>query len=213
MYKMGHKCVIGLTGGIASGKSVTGKIFTSLGVTVIDADQLARDVVVPDSPGLLAVAERFGADYLTAAGEMDRVKLGALIFKDPAARATLDGLLHPRIHLLFQERCAAAQDTDTPYILYEAALLVELGLHEKLDRLVVVAATQELQIKRVMKRNGISEEDARSRVNSQFPLGRKLEVANYVIFNDNDRDALQIRTQDVHAQIMDYVDGRDPVGF
>lgn len=206
------KKVIGLTGGIASGKSTVGKIFTSLGVTVIDADQLARDVVVLGSPGLLAVAERFGVDYLTAAGEMDRIKLGAMIFGDPAARADLDAILHPRIHQLFQERVAAAQATDTPYVLYEAALLVELKLYEKLDRLIVVAAPKELQVKRVMKRNALSEEAARARINSQFPLARKLEVADYVIFNDNDRDALQVRTLDTHAQIMAYSEGLTPYG-
>lgn len=196
------KKVIGLTGGIASGKSTVGKIFTSYGVLVIDADQLAREAVAPGTPGLLEVSERFGADYLTEEGGLDRAKLGAMIFGDPAARADLDAILHPRIHELFEQKVEASQETETPYILYEAALLVELKLHEKFYGLIVVAATPELQIKRVMKRNGINEEEARARVASQFPLSRKLEVADYVIFNDNDRNALQMRTLDVHAQIL-----------
>lgn len=211
------KKLLGLTGGIASGKSTVGKIFKELGVTVIDADQLARDVVMPNSPGLQEVLDSFGSEYQTPEGALDRAKLGQHIFAHPEARAELDSLLHPRIHELFKACCTAAHASNTPYILYEAALLVELKYHESMDRLIVVAAARDLQIRRVMKRNGISEEEATARVDSQYPLERKLEVANYVIFNDNDRAGLRIRTLDVHEQIMAYIGGGggggSPAGF
>ena len=196
------KLVIGLTGGIASGKSTVGKIFTSLGVTVIDADQLSRDAVAPGTSGLAELVGLFGAEYLTPEGILDRAKLGVLVFREPSARKALEAITHPRIRQLYEERVQEARNTTTPYILYEAALLVELGLYAGMDKLIVVAANPELQTTRVMKRNGITEEEARSRIASQYPLAKKLDVADYVIFNDNNREALQVRTLDVHEQIL-----------
>lgn len=198
------KPVIGLTGGIASGKSTVGRIFLELGVTVIDADQLARDVVSPGTAGLLEVVAVFGQEFLAEDGTLERPKLGRHIFGNAAARKQLDSLLHPRIRKLYEERVAAAQNTPTPYIVYESALLVELNLYKGLAKLIVVAASPELQLARVMKRNHLTEAEARDRLGSQFPLEKKVAVADYVITNDNDRDALRVRTLAVHEQLMQF---------
>jgi len=196
------KHVIGLTGGIASGKSTVGKLFTGFNVTVIDADLLAREVVKPGTEGLREVAAHFGDQVLAQDGTLDRGKLGAHIFTDDAARKELDAILHPRIARLAKERIEAAQDTSTPYVVYEAALLVELGTYREFSKLVVVSADPELQVRRVMKRNGLTESEARDRLASQFPLAQKLAVADYVIKNDNNRDALLARTREVHEKIL-----------
>jgi dephospho-CoA kinase len=196
------KKVIGLTGGIASGKSTVGKLFKGFNVAVIDADLLAREVVKPGTEGLREVVAHFGDQVLAQDGTLDRVKLGARIFTDEAARKELDGILHPRIASLAEERIRAAQDTPTPYVVYEAALLVELGMYREFSKLVVVSADPELQVKRVMKRNGLTESEARDRLASQFPLAQKLAVADYVIKNDNNRDALLARTREVHEKLL-----------
>jgi dephospho-CoA kinase len=196
------KLVVGLTGGIASGKSTVGRIFSELGVTVIDADQLARDVVLIGTPGLREVVAAFGEGYLTADGTLDRPKLGRLVFADPEALLKLNSITHPRIRKLYEERIAAAQDSPTPYIVYESALLVELELYKSMDRVIVVSATPELQLTRVMKRNQLTECEARDRLASQLPLEKKIAVAHHVILNDNDRDALRRRTLEVHEGLM-----------
>ena len=197
------KRVIGLTGGIASGKSTVGKLFTGFGVTVIDADLLAREVVAPGTEGLRKVAAHFGAKVLAEDGTLDRRALGAVIFTDGGARQELDAILHPLIASLSAERIQAAQASPTPYVVYEAALLVELGLYKEHSKLVVVSADPELQVRRVMKRNALTESEARDRLASQFPLAKKLAVADYVIENDNDRDALLERTREVHEKLLD----------
>ena len=198
------KPVIGLTGGIASGKSTVGKFFVELGVTVIDADRLARDVVCPGTDGLQEVVSLFGREFLAEDGTLDRPMLGRRIFGDAAARKQLDALLHPRIRNLYEERVAAAQDTSTPYVVYESALLVELERYKSLAKLIVVAASPELQMTRVMKRHQLTEAEARDRLGSQLPLEKKVAVADYVIINDNDRDALRVRTLAVHEQIKSW---------
>lgn len=196
------KHVIGLTGGIASGKSTVGRILRDFNVTVIDADQLSREVVAKGTPGLAAVVAEFGSEYLLEDGNLDRKKLGGLVFGDVAALSKLNNILHPRIACLAAERIEAAQDTKTPYVVYEAAILVEAGIYKTLSKLIVVAAEPELQVRRVMKRNGLTESEARDRLASQFPLAKKLEVADYVIHNDNDRAALLARTRVVHEKIL-----------
>jgi dephospho-CoA kinase len=205
MPKYGDKLVIGLTGGIASGKTQVGKLLTSYGVLVIDADKLAREIVAPDTEGLAAIVSYFGPDYLNSDGSMDRVKTGLRVFSDSAARQELNRITHPLIRNLMRRRCREAQgDRDIPYIVYEAALLIEADLTGDVDEIIVVSANTDLQISRVMKRNNCSEAEARARVGSQYPLERKLGFADHVILNDNDRDALGIRTLAVHAKILGH---------
>lgn len=196
------KHVIGLTGGIASGKSTVGRILADFGVAVIDADQLSREVVAKGTPGLRAVVAEFGAEYLAEDGSLDRKKLGNLVFSDVRALPRLNAIVHPLVAALGAERICIAQDTPTPYVVYEAAILVEMGTYKNMSKLIVVAAEPELQVRRVMKRNGLTETEARDRLASQYPLAKKLAVADYVIHNDNDRDALVTRTREVHEKIL-----------
>jgi dephospho-CoA kinase len=175
--------VIGLTGGIASGKSTVAAMLRELGAPVVDADELARRVVEPGSPGLAAIVERFGPDVLDAAGALDRKQLGARVFADPEARAALNAITHPRIAELSQREIARHAEAGAPVVIYEAALIVENRLHLGLDGLIVVSVPPEIQLARLRARDGLGQDAARARLAAQLPLADKVAVADQVIDN------------------------------
>jgi dephospho-CoA kinase len=201
--RMTSKPTIGLTGGIASGKSVVSRVLEGLGVGVVDADRLAREVVVPGSEGLTEVVRTFGEGVLAPDGSLDRDKLGAIVFADEQARKALQAITHPRIGRLSAERIAALQQGPSPYVVYDAPLLVEVGAHRGFAALIVVAASEATQAKRLAARDGLSEAECKQRIAAQLPLARKVEVADYVIDNDGTLAELELRTRAVHAQILE----------
>jgi dephospho-CoA kinase len=183
--------VLGLTGGIASGKSAVGELLRARGAVIVDADQLARKVVEPGQPALAELVARFGAEILDADGGLDRKKLGARVFADPAARAEVGRITHPRIAAASQAEIARASAAGAPVVFYEAALLVENQVHEGLDGLIVVAAPVAVQRERLKARDGIDEAAADARLAAQLPLEEKLAVATWVIDNSGDRAQLE----------------------
>lgn len=193
---------IGLTGGIASGKSTVAARFRALGVPIVDADQLAREVVDKGSDGLHEIVHAFGPDVLAEDGALDRKKLGALVFDDPDARKRLERITHPRIAALSMQRMAELASSGAPYGLYEAALLVENGAYRAMNGLVVVACSPETQLARVMARDGLDETAARARLAAQKPLEDKLAAATWVIWNDGDHAALEARVDETHRAIL-----------
>lgn len=198
-----NKPVIGLTGGIASGKSTVARQLAALGVAVIDADGLAREVVLPGSTGLAEVVQAFGAEMLTPDGELDRERVAGLVFNDPEARKRLNGIIHPRIGQLSVQRIVEAQHSGTPYIVYEAPLLVETGAHRGMAALIVVAADSQRQLQRVQSRDAMTEAAAQARISAQLPLESKIAVADYVIHNDGALSDLVEQTAAVHAKILE----------
>jgi dephospho-CoA kinase len=196
------KPLIGLTGGIASGKSTVARQLVELAVVVVDADALAREVVAKDSEGLAEIVSVFGPELLTADGNLNREHMALLVFNDPAARKQLNRITHPRIALLSAERIAQAQLSAAPYVVYEAALLVETGAYKGMAALIVVAAPAQLQLERIKARDGLEDEAARARLAAQLPLEKKLEAADYVIHNDADQAALLEQTLRTHAHIL-----------
>lgn len=195
--------ILGLTGGIASGKSTASARFAELGVPIVDADKLAREVVEKGTDGLAEIVKVFGTDVLDAEGALDRKKLGAIVFDDADLRRRLEQITHPRIAALSMQRMAAIATSGAPYGLYEAALLVEKGTHRAMNGLVVVAASPEVQLARVMKRDGLDEAAARARLAAQMPLEEKIAAATWVIWNDGDLDALRARVDEVHREILE----------
>jgi dephospho-CoA kinase len=173
--------LFGLTGGIASGKSTVAGRFRARGVPIIDADELAREVVEPATPGLQAVVEAFGKGVLAADGSLDRKVLGRLVFSDGEARKRLNAITHPLISRLTVVRAAELSNRGEPLACYEAALIVENGLADAFRPLVVVSCPEATQLARVQARDGGSLEDARARVRSQKPLAEKVAVADFVI--------------------------------
>jgi dephospho-CoA kinase len=193
--------VIGLTGGIASGKSTVARLLAERGAAIVDADQIAREVVEPGKPALAELVARFGAAILTPDGRLDRKRLGAIAFSDPGARADLGRITHPRIAAASAAAIAAWSDADANVVFYEAALLVENRVHTNLAALIVVAASPEVQQRRIMTRDNLRAEDAAARIAAQFPLADKIAVATWVIQNDGELDALATEVDRVAAEI------------
>jgi dephospho-CoA kinase len=182
--------LVGLTGGIGSGKSTVSEMFRALGATLIDADQVAREVVRPGQAALAEVARRFPGT-LDAHGALDRAALAARIFADPAERAALNAILHPRIQAEVQRRTAVLAATGVDTVLYDAALLIENGLHHGMDAVVVVWVPETLQRERLMARDGLSEAAAQARIAAQAPLDAKRAVATWVVDNAGSRAQTQ----------------------
>ena len=180
---------IGLTGGIASGKSTVTRMFGELGVPCVDADQIAREVVEPGTPGLRDVVEAFGAEVLSVDGSLDRKKLGALVFANPALRDRLNAIVHPVIRERSAERLQELSRPGVPYVLYDAALLVENGLHHAFDALVVVRSSPEVQRERLRKRDGLSDTEITQRLDAQMPEDEKAAAADHVVDNSGTLEA------------------------
>ncbi len=172
----------GLTGNIGSGKSTVGRLLAARGIPVIDADQVAREVVEPGRPALREIASRFPG-VVRGDGTLDRKALAARVFKDPGERTALERILHPRIGEEVANRMAALASAGHAAAVYEAALIVENGLQRGLDGLIVVTAPPEAQIARLRLRDNMSEEEARARIAAQLPAREKAEAATVVIDN------------------------------
>jgi len=197
--------VIGLTGGIASGKSTVAKLLVERGATVIDADALARQVVEPGQPALAELVARFGAAILTPEGQLDRKRLGAMTLgpgADPTARADLGKITHPRIAAASARAIADASERGAQVVFYEAALLVENRAYHGLAGLIVVASTAEVQEARLVARDSLTLADARARIAAQAPLEAKLAVATWVIRNDGQLEHLTAQLDQVVADIV-----------
>jgi dephospho-CoA kinase len=195
--------LFGLTGGIASGKSTVSAMFREAGVPVIDADALAREVVEPGRPALSEIAARFPGT-VDGEGRLDRAKLGALVFSDAQARAALNAITHPRIQALALERTQALAEGGVPVALYDAALLIENGLHRALEGVVLVSCPVEVQRARLMARNGLTAAEADLRIASQMPLEAKKPFATWLIDNGGTLDSTRAQVKQVIARWVDY---------
>jgi dephospho-CoA kinase len=195
--------LFGLTGGLASGKSTVAARFRSLGLPVLDADQLAREVVAPGTDGLRAVVERFGAAVLLLDGGLDRAKVASLVFADPEARRALNAIVHPRIGALTVERTQALEAQGETLACYEATLLVENKLAAAFRPLVVVSAPEDVQIARAMARDDATREQAAARIAAQLPLAEKVAAADYVIDNAGGRAETERQADAVLAAIRE----------
>jgi len=185
--------VVGLTGGIGSGKSTLADAFAALGVPVIDADLVARGCVAPGSAGLAAVAARFGPDVLLPDGSLDRGALAAIVFADVAARRDLEVITHPCIREGIDRELARLRELPAPpeLVVVEHPLLVESGAHLRVDRVVVVEAPLEQRLRRLVADRGMVEDDARARIAAQVDDAERRRIADHVVVNDGEPDALQ----------------------
>lgn len=175
--------LIGLTGGIATGKSTVARLLAARGAVIVDADLLAREVVEPGSPALAEIAAGFGDSVLTAEGALDRAALGAVVFADPAERRRLEAITHPRIAALMGERIAAGLASTAPLVVADIPLLFEGDRVALVEGVLLVDAPEEVQLRRLMLRDGIDEAAARARVTAQMPLAEKRRRATWVIDN------------------------------
>ena len=196
---MGRRLRIGLTGGIASGKSTVARRFAELGVPVIDADEIARAVVDPGQPGLAEVLRRFGAGVLAPNGGLDRRALRELIFSDSSKRRDLERILHPLIRAEMERQAQAARG---PYLVMAIPLLVESGLRDRVDRVLVVDAGEAAQVARLMARDGGSEEQARSILAAQASRTARLQAADDVLDNRGSEADLRLAVDALHQRFL-----------
>ena len=190
---------VGLTGGIASGKSTVSAILAELGAVVIDADLIAREVVARGTPGLDAVVAEFGPQELTADGDLDRPAMGALVFADPSARKRLEAIIHPLVHRRSDELEAAA--APGAVVVHDIPLLAEVGRAGQFDAVVVVDVPTEVQVSRMVEDRGWSREDAESRIAAQVSREDRLAIATHVIDNTGSLDDLRRRVAEVYAEL------------
>ncbi|PWT76303.1 MAG: dephospho-CoA kinase [Proteobacteria bacterium] len=185
------RLIVGVTGGIGSGKSTAAAMFEEHGAGVIDTDAIALELTQPGQPTLQRIAQRFGNDYLGADGRLDRAKLRALVFSDPVARADLEAILHPSIGAEVRSR---VQQNLTPYVLILIPLLAETGAYrELLKRILVIDCDERLQIQRAMDRSGLTVEEVRSIIAAQASRSARLALADDIIVND--RGLAELHTQ------------------
>ncbi|MFE3037041.1 dephospho-CoA kinase [Streptomyces canus] len=191
---------VGLTGGIGAGKSEVSKLLVEHGAVLIDADRIAREVVAPGTPGLAAVVDAFGADVLAEDGSLDRPKLGSVVFADPEQLAVLNSIVHPLVGARSRElEAAAAEDA---VVVHDVPLLAENGLAPLYDLVIVVDASPETQLDRLVGLRGMTEQDARARMAAQATREKRLEIADIVIDNDVPLDELRLRVRDVWGDLL-----------
>ena len=196
--------VIGLTGGIATGKSTVSAMLKKAGAIIIDADRIARAVVKKGLPAYREIVEYFGTDILLPDGEINRNALGDIIFNDPAEKKRLNSIVHPRVAAEVDRQLKQFEKTDPQsLVVLDIPLLLEAGMHADLSELIVVYAPQQLQIERLMHRDRISEAEALARVRSQIPIREKKKKATIVIDNSGTIDHTRQQTLDIFKRLKD----------
>jgi dephospho-CoA kinase len=195
---------VGLTGGLASGKSTVAAFFRELGAFHVDADRITHELLAPGGGAEREVIARFGAGIVGSGGAIDRKAVAAIVFSDPSALADLNRIVHPRIRAEIARRIALRASGPAPesVALVDAALLVESGLLEDLDLLIVVSCREEVQIARAVARGGLTGDEARARVAAQAPLAEKLAAADYVIDNDGSLDDTKRQVRRVWDELL-----------
>ncbi|MFI1352096.1 dephospho-CoA kinase [Streptomyces sp. NPDC020898] len=191
---------VGLTGGIGAGKSEVSRLFVARGAVLIDADRIAREVVAPGTEGLAAVVDAFGTEVLAEDGGLDRPKLGSIVFADPQKLAVLNSIVHPLVGV--RSRALEAAAAEDAVVIHDVPLLAENGLKSLYDLVIVVDASLETQLDRLVRLRGMTEQDARARMAAQATREKRLEIADVVIDNDVPLAELKRRVSDVWADLV-----------
>lgn len=193
---------VGLTGGIATGKSYVLSVLSELGCEVMDADQTAREVVEPGQPAFEEIFAHFGSEVVGADGRLDRPKLGAIVFNDPAQREKLNSIVHPKVFEA-QARWMAEVEARNPQavVIIDAALMIETGSYRRFDKVVVVYCEPELQLQRLMARNNMTQEEATARISSQMPSAEKLKFADFSINTSQGFEDTRLQTVALYEQL------------
>ena len=201
--------IVGLTGGIASGKSLVARVFRDLGAHVIDADRIVHEILAPGEEAWKEVIDYFGDHILLEDRSIDRRKLGAIVFGDAAKREWLNSRLHPKVFEVYHRQVKRiAEWSRDAIVVFDAALLIETGFHRSMDRTVVVYATPEQQLARLMERDRFDREQAEARIRSQMPLDEKRRMADYVIENTSSRQESERQARAVFERLAQEAAGR-----
>ena len=199
--------VYGLTGGIGAGKSTVANIFQESGIPVVLADEVGRQVASKGSGGLAEIVKAFGSDVLDSTGELDRRKLGTLVFNNPVKRLQLESILHPRVRDHSRELFKNLEQAGNQIVVYESALLFETQRHTEMKGVILVTAGEEQRIARVRNRDGSNEEDVRKRIRAQMDQEEKRNLAHYVVENNGDMQTLRNNVNSLIAQLHQQEQG------
>lgn len=194
--------ILGLTGGIATGKSTVTSMLRERGIPVIDADQIAREVVEPGKPAYEAIVRYFGRDILLADGQIDRKKLGEIVFSDEAKRQKLNAIVHPEVRRVMREEAEAAEQNGARIVFMDIPLLYESKLTHMVEKVVVVYAPPSMQLARMMERDELEEEQAYKRLRAQFPIEQKVQEADFLIDNSQSREQTERQVEELLAKIL-----------
>jgi dephospho-CoA kinase len=194
--------LIGLTGGIATGKSTVSRLFVECGAHLIDADVLAREVVTPRQPALRKIAETFGREMLHPDDTLDRDRLGKMVFRDPKQLEKLNAIVHPYVAVAQKQRSREIAGKDPhAVVVYDAALLIEAGAHTHMDKIIVVTADEQTQLARLKARDHLSTEEAKRRIAAQMPLAEKVTAADYVLDGTLPLEQLRKEVQRIYDEL------------
>ena len=200
--------LVGLTGGMGSGKSLAASYFKELGAYIIHADLLSRQLAAPYQPAWEEIIDEFGSEYLNPDKTLNKSKLAVEVFQNDKKRNALEGILHPRVIAEEQKIYSDRQRIDPKaVVIIESALLIESQNYKNVDKVIVVQSTQELQIQRVVSRDGNSSISVKNRLKSQMPLEEKLNYADYVLYNISGRDQLKSQAQRLYSELKDLAEG------
>ena len=200
--------LVGLTGGMGSGKSLAASYFKELGAYIIHADLLSRQLAAPYQPAWEEIIDEFGSEYLNPDKTLNKSKLAVEVFQNDKKRNTLEGILHPRVIAEEQKIYSDRQRIDPEAIvIIESALLIESQNYKNVDKVIVVQSTQELQIQRVVNRDGNPSISVKNRLKSQMPLEEKLNYADYVLYNISGRDQLKSQAQRLYSELKNLAEG------
>lgn len=205
--------LVGLTGGIASGKSTVARMFQALGCLIVDADALAREVVEPGEPALAEIVREFGPGVLASDDRLDRKALGAIVFSQPEKRRRLEAITHPPIRARFARRVAELVERRfRGIVLFDAPVMIESGGYRDMDRLVVVYVDEDTQLTRLMARDEIGREEGLRKIRSQMSLSEKAKLADYVIDASGTLAATEAQVRTVHASLLAELTARPGPG-
>ena len=195
--------LVGLTGGIGSGKSLAASFFKELGAYIIDADQLSKDLVQPGQPALNEIVSHFGENILDSTGNLDREQLAKIVFQKSDQKSVLEGILHPKIFEKEQiEYLRICAKDPMAIVILDAALLIESGNYKHVDKVIVVRSSKEVQIQRILSRNSFNYDDIESRINNQMSLEEKLKFADFILDNNLQHEDLRQKVQELYPKLM-----------
>ncbi|EST54720.1 dephospho-CoA kinase [Brevibacillus panacihumi W25] len=197
--------ILGLTGGIATGKSTVTGMLRERGIPVIDADQIARDVVEPGKPAYEAIVAHFGREILLSDGQIDRKKLGEIVFSDETERQKLNAIVHPEVRRVMREEAEAAEKNGASIVFMDIPLLFESKLQHMVDKVVVVYAPAHMQLARMMERDELQEEQAQKRLRAQFPIDQKKADADFLIDNSGSREEAERQVEEMLSAIRSEI--------
>jgi dephospho-CoA kinase len=200
---------VGLTGGIASGKSMVAEIFASLGAKILDSDEVARELLLPGQPAWKRLRQAFGEEFFHPNGTVKRKQLRKLVFANPEKRDQLNAIVHPEVMKEINRRSEVLSSSlQAKVLVVDVPLLLEVGVADRFDKIVVVDARESVQINRLVQRDGISEEEAKQALKAQMPLSEKVELADYVIDNNSTLADTEIQVRKVWEELLELARGK-----